>query len=75
MFSFRYLASGCSFKDLHYSYRIGISTISYIIRDVTISIWANLHNEFMQLPTTLTEWEQISNGFQSRANFTLYQCC
>lgn len=69
MFSFRYLASGCSFKDLHYSYRIGISTISYIIRDVTTSIWANLHNEFMQLPTTSTAWEQISNGFQSKANF------
>jgi len=23
----------------------------------------------MQLPTTSTAWEQISNGFQSRANF------
>ncbi|XP_022182081.1 protein ALP1-like [Myzus persicae] len=69
LYVFWYLASGCSFKDLHYSYRIGISTISYIIREVTTIIWVNLHSEFMQLPSTSMAWEQISNGFQSKANF------
>ncbi|KAG8223752.1 hypothetical protein J437_LFUL003117 [Ladona fulva] len=28
-----YLASGCTFTDLHYSYRLGISTISKIVKD------------------------------------------
>jgi len=34
----KYLASGCSFHDLHFSYRIGISTVSKIVREVWLSI-------------------------------------
>nr|CAD7410273.1 unnamed protein product [Timema cristinae] len=34
----RYVASGCSFTDLHYSYRVGISTASKIVRCVCSAI-------------------------------------
>lgn len=69
IFFFRYLASGCSYKDLHYSFRVGVSTIRNIVRQVTQSIWNNLHDEFMTLPNTPNEWEQIANGFWTKANF------
>ncbi|KAG5884327.1 hypothetical protein JTB14_027657 [Gonioctena quinquepunctata] len=29
----RYLASGCTFTELHYTYRIGISTASKIVKE------------------------------------------
>ncbi|KAF9424298.1 hypothetical protein HW555_000437, partial [Spodoptera exigua] len=41
----RYMASGCSYKDLHYAYRVGVSTISNIIKEVTNAIWNNLHGD------------------------------
>lgn len=38
---YRYCASDCSFKELHYSYRVGVSTISN---------WDVLKDEFMKIP-------------------------
>lgn len=66
---YRYLASGCSFKELHYSYRVGVSTISNIVVEVTESIWKNLQPEFMKVPDTKEEWENIADGFRRNANF------
>lgn len=63
------MASGCSYKDLHYSFRVGISTIGNIIREVTRVIWNNLRSEFMELPSSPHDWQEISNGFQTKANF------
>ncbi|KAF9417159.1 hypothetical protein HW555_005670, partial [Spodoptera exigua] len=36
----RYLASGCSFKQLHYNFRVGMSTISKIIKETCSVIWS-----------------------------------
>lgn len=63
------MASGCSYKDLHYAYRVGVSTISNIIKEVTNAVWNNLHGEFMTLPNTISYWKYIANGFNTRANF------
>lgn len=63
------MASGCSYKDLHYAYRVGVSTISNIIKEVTNAVWNKLHGEFMTLPNTISDWEYIANGFNTRANF------
>lgn len=65
---FRYLASGCSFADLHYSYRLGRTTISEIVQEVCESIWINLKIECLSPPTT-ESWLDIAQGFESRANF------
>ncbi|CAH1991245.1 unnamed protein product [Acanthoscelides obtectus] len=65
----RYLASGCSYKDLHYSYRVGVSTISNIVREVTRSIWNNMGTKFMACPDTPDKWEEIANGFWMKTNF------
>lgn len=61
------MASGCSFTDLHYSYRLGISTISVIVRDVCRALW-ELRHECMPVPTT-EKWKEIAENFEKRANF------
>ena len=68
-FFFRYCASGCSMKELHFSYRVGVSTISKIIKEISCIIWDTLREEFMKLPDTENEWKAIANGFEIKANF------
>ncbi|XP_050344593.1 uncharacterized protein LOC126769718 [Nymphalis io] len=35
----RYLATGCSFAELHYVFRVGVSTVAEIVREVCAAIW------------------------------------
>ena len=65
---FRYLGSGCTFKDLHYSYKLGVSSIAMIVREVCSVIWNELVGVYMP---TFTEqyWKDISTGFEKQANF------
>ncbi|KAG8239201.1 hypothetical protein J437_LFUL018791 [Ladona fulva] len=62
-----YLSSGCTFTDLHYSYRLGISTISKIVKDVCKCIWS-LYCECIPVPTK-AQWESIAQNFERKANF------
>ncbi|CAH1974324.1 unnamed protein product [Acanthoscelides obtectus] len=64
----RYLASGCTFTDLHLQYRLGISTISGIVKDVCSTIWCLMLGECIP-PPTKDKWESISTEFETRANF------
>jgi len=64
----RYLACGCIFHDLHFSYRIGISTASKIIREAYLSIWSIMHPECIPKPTK-EQWELTALEFKRRANF------
>ncbi|CAI6344722.1 unnamed protein product [Macrosiphum euphorbiae] len=64
----RYLASGCTFTDLHFSYRIGISTASKIVEEVCTAIWCLMREDFIPTPTKEI-WELIASGFENRANF------
>lgn len=63
----RYLATGNTMTDLHYTYRMGISTISGIIEDVCKNIW-QLKTECMAEPTE-DKWKEIANGYHKLANF------
>ncbi|KAJ8892870.1 hypothetical protein PR048_005451 [Dryococelus australis] len=47
----RYLARGCTFTDLHYTYRIGVSTARKIVRDVCKAIWLVVRSECIPTPT------------------------
>lgn len=62
------MASGCTFTDLHHSFRLGVSTIAEIIREVCFSIWHCFKDICLKLPTT-EEWLQIAEQFNTRANF------
>ncbi|CAH1993163.1 unnamed protein product [Acanthoscelides obtectus] len=64
----RYLASGNTFTDLHYSFRIGIKAISRIVREVCSNIWLLLHKEYMAIPDVST-WQNIAYAFEKTANF------
>ncbi|XP_035432588.1 uncharacterized protein LOC118271408 isoform X2 [Spodoptera frugiperda] len=65
----RYCASGCSFKELHYSYRVGVSTISKICKEISSTIWDVLRDEFMQIPDNERKWLEIAKSFDMKANF------
>lgn len=69
MFSFfRYLATGCSFTDLHYVFRCGTSTAHEIVIDVCENIWQHLRD--LCFPELIQEeWLKIAGGFETRANF------
>ncbi|CAH2016190.1 unnamed protein product, partial [Acanthoscelides obtectus] len=65
----RYLASGNTFTDLQYTFRMGIKTISYIVREVCKAIWPEWQI-YMKIPSE-EEWLMIANNFESASNFPL----
>lgn len=65
---FRYLASGCTFTDLHYNYRIGILTARKIVERVCTAILSTMREECIPTPTC-ERWESIASDFESTANF------
>ncbi|XP_045482780.1 putative nuclease HARBI1 [Harmonia axyridis] len=68
MVTLRFLATGNTFTDLQYSFRLGVTTISFIVNEVCSLIWDTLHDEC--LPTRSSEmWQEIANGFLHKANF------
>ncbi|XP_040187323.1 protein ALP1-like [Rana temporaria] len=64
----RYLSTGQSLGSLHYAFRIGKSTESYIIRDTCSAIWEVLQEVVFKKPTA-QEWAQIAEVFWQRCNF------
>lgn len=65
---YRYLGAGSSMMDLHFQYRIGMSTVSCIIRDVCSAIWSKMKsNCFPALTEEL--WLTAAAGFHDRTNF------
>jgi hypothetical protein len=65
---FRYLATGSTFTDLHYSYQVGISTIASIVRQVCRITWDVLKTECMPEPS-LAKWQEIRDGYETCAYF------
>lgn len=68
IFILRYLASGSTFTDLHYYFRLGISTISKIVRLMCHYLWVILKEEFLLQPTK-ENWQNIANGFKKSTQF------
>ncbi|CAK1593449.1 unnamed protein product [Parnassius mnemosyne] len=65
----RYLRTGQTFSDLHFSYQLGKSTICLIVREVCLTIWNVLHSECLSLPRFPEDWLKIASGFEQVANF------
>ncbi|XP_022167504.1 putative nuclease HARBI1 [Myzus persicae] len=64
----RYLATGDSFKSLEYFFRVPKCTISLFLPEVCYEIYTALA-EFIEVPKTKNEWDEIEKGFQKRWNF------
>ncbi|KAJ8881855.1 hypothetical protein PR048_018341, partial [Dryococelus australis] len=64
----KYLATGCSMTDLHYSFALGRSTVGGIVKYVCQEIWSSMKE--MCIPQLTQEnWLNVAAGFDSRANF------
>ena len=60
----RYLATGCSQQSLSYSFRVGRSTVSAIIKETLDAIYKVLSPVYLKPPTTSEEWVAISKDFE-----------
>ncbi|KAJ8414992.1 hypothetical protein AAFF_G00025150 [Aldrovandia affinis] len=63
-----YLATGDSYRLIAYSYRVGITTVDYIIPEVATAIWECLVSEFMPVPKK-EDWMTIAEEFRQHWNF------
>ncbi|GBM42044.1 hypothetical protein AVEN_89783-1, partial [Araneus ventricosus] len=63
-----YLATGRSFTDLSYSYQVGVTTASRIVKTTCFHIWSILQNK--HFPTaTQGNWLEIAKNFEKYAHF------
>nr|CAH7714623.1 unnamed protein product [Callosobruchus chinensis]CAH7726808.1 unnamed protein product [Callosobruchus chinensis] len=65
----RYLATGDSYRSLMYLFRVPANTISLIIPEVCQAIYDVLKDEFLKMPTTEPNWDNIADDFMQKWNF------
>ncbi|XP_077115800.1 uncharacterized protein LOC143770243 [Ranitomeya variabilis] len=68
MVTIRFLATGESFSSLHFQFRLGISTISGIIRDTCRALWDCLQAEYIPEPSQ-ERWLEIAHNFEQICQF------
>jgi hypothetical protein len=66
MVTLRYLATGESFSSLALNFRLGISTIHYIVGETCEVIKSQLARDYLRTPTTTDEWLAISKDFWNK---------
>ena len=64
----RFLATGRSFKDMSFSFRLGVSTIREIVYDTCTALWEVLQPIYMQRPTE-DIWRKNAEMFERMWNF------
>lgn len=72
IFSRRFLATGDSTKTIAFSYRVGKSTVTGIIKETCIAIWEELQVKVMKVPDQQM-WKIIARDFEKKWNFP--NCC
>ena len=65
----RFLASGASYKDLMYSFRIASSTISKFVPKVCNAIYRVLEEEYLKTPKSKVEWIRMAEDFEEKWQF------
>lgn len=64
----RYLASGDSMASIHYTFRVGKSTVANIIAETCEVIWDSL-KEMVFIKPCSENWKKIAQEFNERWNF------
>lgn len=64
----KYLASGNTFIDLQYTFRLGISTIRKIVKEPCFQIWNIFKYYFLSKPDK-DMWKSIADKFQKNSQF------
>lgn len=62
------MATACSFKELHYTFKCGATTASEIVREVCTQLWSQLRDVHLMKPTQNT-WKDVSAKFKNKADF------
>jgi hypothetical protein len=65
----RYLATGCTFTELYYNFRISISSLSCIIPETCEAIFTCLKEEYLNTPNTVVQWRSIIEKLNDRWQF------
>ena len=65
----RFLATGESFRSLHFQFRISRRAVSYIVYEVCKAIHDVLGAVYLKVPSTTQEWSRIACQFEERWNF------
>ena len=66
-----YHAYGNSQHDLSFTYRIGRSTVSVIIREIYEAMWGNLSEQYCRPPQNKEHWNQIAKDIEEIWNLPL----
>ncbi|XP_070179218.1 sugar-phosphatase AraL-like isoform X3 [Littorina saxatilis] len=62
----RFLASGDSYQSLRFLFRIGRTTLGEIIPEVCRALVTALKDEYLKVPKTTQEWEEVASAFKDR---------
>lgn len=65
---FRFLATGCSYRSLAFTFRMGKSTISNIVMETCAAIWDKLVAIYLPKPTIDT-WKSNARDFYENWSF------
>jgi hypothetical protein len=65
----RFLASGASYKELMYEFRISVSSIAKIVPNVCQALYDVLKDEYLRLPTKSEEWKNLAEEFALKWQF------
>ena len=65
----RFLASGASYKELSYSFRMLTSVISNFVPAVCKAIYDVLEEDYLKPPTTCFQWKQLAQEFSDKWQF------
>uniref|UniRef100_A0A8C4H3D8 DDE Tnp4 domain-containing protein n=1 Tax=Dicentrarchus labrax TaxID=13489 RepID=A0A8C4H3D8_DICLA len=64
----RYLVSGESCRSVAHSYRVGVSTVCGIVRQVSQAVWDCLVDDFMPVPRE-ADWRAMAEDYMELRNF------
>ena len=64
----RYLAVGKSLREQHFTYRLGLTSLSRFIPEVCHAIVDTYADQYMPLPSTEAQWRTIAEDFERRWN-------
>ena len=56
----RFLATGDSYEDLHFHFRISTAAISLFVPEVCDAIYDSLKKDYLRVPATAEEWEELA---------------
>ncbi len=65
----RFLASGASYKELMYEFRISVSSIAKIVPSVCQAIYDVLKLDYISVPTKTEQWKQLAEEFALKWQF------